>query len=143
MRKRKPLTQQPAHAPARKTASAKAGTQVASPLPQRRTSSRRPQTRTQQPPNVDNAAPKDEKMGEENATSSDDGDDTEPVTPNPNRVATRTTNIDQHPGDLHNTYTAKRRTKPELIEARRIEAEKKAAKAQEAERRAIKQADSM
>jgi hypothetical protein len=82
-------------------------------------------------------------MGEENATSSDHGDDTEPVTPNPNRVGTRTTNTKQHPGVLHNIYTAKRRTKPELIEARRIEAEKKAAKAEEAERQATKHADSM
>jgi hypothetical protein len=143
MGKRKTLAPRAAHAPARKTAASKAGTQVAASLPQRRTSSQRPQTRSQQPSNVDNAAPNDEKVAEKNATSSDDGDDTEPVTPNPNRVGTRTTNTNQHPGVLHNIYTAKRRTKSELIEARRIEAEKKAAKAEEAERQAIKHADSM
>lgn len=141
MGNRKTLAPRPA--PARKTANTKVGTQVAPSLPQPRTSSRRPQTRSQQLPNVDNAPPNDEKMGEENATSSDHGDDTEPVTPNPNRVGTRTTNTKQHPGVLHNIYTAKRRTKPELIEACCIEAEKKAAKAEEAERQATKHVDLM
>ena len=139
----KKKTPAPRSAPAPKTTQAKAGRRAAPSLSRPSNSGRRVQTRSQQPPNVNNAAPNEQKMGEEIATSSDPGDNTQPITPNPNRVGTRTTNTNQHPGVLHNIYTAKRRTQSELIEARRIEADKKAAKAEEAERQAIKQADSM
>ena len=66
-----------------------------------------------------------------------------PVTPNPNCLETRTSNKNQHPGQLHNTYTAKRRTKEEMLEARCIEAEEKARKAEEVERQVIKQRELM
>ena len=61
-----------------------------------------------------------------------------PVTPGPNRPETRTTNINQHPGKRHNTYKAKRRTKAEMIEARRIAAIEKAKKEEEASRQAAR-----
>jgi hypothetical protein len=66
-----------------------------------------------------------------------------PVTPDPNHPETRASNANQHPGQLHNAYTGKRRTKKEMVEVRRIEAEEKAKMAAEAERRATKYKESM
>jgi hypothetical protein len=80
-------------------------------------------------------------VDENDATSSNYGN--VPITPNPNRPQTRTTNIRQHPGDRHNAYAGKRRTKDEMVEARRIAAINKAMKAEEAERQAMEREDSV
>lgn len=137
---------------AKKTASqvpAKAGTTQAkgkstakkvnsAPLPpQPRNSSTKPLTRSQMPAPIDDTVVNDDGNGKHDATSST------PLVTDPNRVETRTGNTSQHPGQLQNAYTRKRRTKEEMIEVRRIEAEKKAQKAEEAERQAAKRKEAI
>ena len=48
-----------------------------------------------------------------------------------------------HPGELHNTYTGKRHTKDEMVEAHHIDAIKKAMKAEAAKRLAMESEDSV
>ena len=127
--------------PAATTTKAKAQSeQVEEALSQPQVSGPRPQTRSQIPPRTENAALDD---GEHGATSSNHN----PATPNPapllaipgpNHLGTRASNTNQHPGELHNTYTIKKRTREEMVEARRIEAMEKAKKAEEASRQATK-----
>jgi hypothetical protein len=96
------------------------------------------------PPRTENAALDDDSNGEHGATSSDHNNSAIPnpvpllAIPDPNRLETRASNTNQHPGELHNTYTVKKRTKAEMVEARRIEAMEKAKKAEEASRQAAK-----
>ena len=129
MGKKKTLALRAAPAPKAAT-KGKCGMQVTPSTPQQCISRR---TCSKKPPNIDNTASDDENVGEKGATSSDHGNNAEPITPNPKCVGTHTTNTTQHSGDLHNVYTTKRRTKSELLEARRIEAKKKVAKAEEAD----------
>jgi hypothetical protein len=84
-------------------------------------------------PQSDNESANGETMGKNDATSSDDGNT--PI--NPNCLQTRTANIHQHPGDCHNIYTGKRRTKDEMVKAHRIGVINKAIKAEEAKRQAM------
>ena len=116
------------------------------PLPQ--DSIRGSHTRSQTPSPIDNTAVNGTN-GENTATSSNHNDPSEinpalpPVTPRPNHVATRASNADQHPGQRHNIYDAKRRTKEQMLEVRRAQAQEKAKKVEEAERRATQHKKSM
>ena len=122
-----------------KTAAAKPPKQVmtAPSSPQPPVSDTRPVTRSEVTQS-ENEAANGENVGEIDATSSNEGNG-----PNPNRPRTRTANTHQHPGELHNIYTGKRRTKEEMLEARRIDAIKKATKTEEAERQAMEREDSV
>jgi len=133
MAKKKPPTTKNA-----KTATAKPPKQVTAPSsPQPHASNTRPLTRSTVPQS-NNEAANGENMGENEATSSNEGN-----APNPNRSRTRTANTHQHPGELHNIYKGKRRTKEEMVEARRNDAIKKAMRAEEAERQAMEREDSV
>jgi hypothetical protein len=55
------------------------------------------------------------------------------------RIATRATNANQHPGEQHKILDTKRRTKKEMIEIRRQEAEQKEKKKEAARQKKIKQ----
>ena len=103
-----------------------------------------PWTRSQISPCTDNTALDNGRDDERGATSSNHNNRVTPdpaplpVTPGPNCPETRTSNINQHPGERHNTYKAKRCTKAEIIEAHRITALEKAKKAEETSRQAAK-----
>ena len=103
-----------------------------------------PQTHSQISPCTDNTALDNGRDDERSAMSSNHNNHVTPdpaplpVTPGPNRPETRTSNINQHPGERHNTYKAKRRTKAEMIEAHHITALEKAKKAEETSIQAAK-----
>jgi hypothetical protein len=132
-------------APATTTTKAKARSEQVEEAPSKtQDSGQGPQTRSRMSTHTDNTALDNGGDDERGATSSDHNNPLTPnpallpVTPGPNRPETRTTNINQHPGERHNTYKAKRRTKAEMIEARRIAAIEKAKKEEEASRQAAK-----
>jgi hypothetical protein len=100
--------------------------------PQPQNSSTQPLTHSQMPPPINDMVVNDDGNCKHDAMSS------MPLVINPDCVETRTGNTSQHPGQLQNTYTCKRRTKEEMIEVHHIEAEKKAQKAEEAEMQAVK-----
>ena len=101
----------------------------------------RPRTRSQILPHTENAALDDNGNGEHSATSSDPAIPNPaplPAIPNPNRLETCASNTNQHPGNLHNTYTIKKRTKEEMVEACHIEVMEKGKRVEMASREAAK-----
>ena len=112
-------------------------------------SGQRRQTRSQVPPRTGNVVLDDDGNGEHGATSSDHDNPAIPIpvpvlaTPGRNRLETRASNTNQHPGELHNTYTVKKRTKQEMLEVRRIASMEQEKKAEEASRQATKLDGSM
>lgn len=146
MGKKKPQVKPPAMT----TTKAKAQSKRVEEAPaQPQVSGQRRQTRSQVPPRTGNAVLDDEGNGEHSATSSDHDNPAIPIpvpvlaTPSRNRLETRASNTNQHPGELHNTYTVKKRTKQEMLEVRRIASMEREKKAEEASRQAMKLDGSM
>ena len=110
--------------------------------------SQRASTHSQVPPHINNVVIDGDRSGTLSDTSSIHNNPLTnpaplPVTPNPIHPETHTSNKNQHPGQLHNSYAIKRHTKEEMKEVCHLKAKIKAKKAEEVERWGAKQKESM